>query len=308
MRSPAMKLPQIFWGVRTTLAPYGALRIALAVLLLCAAALKGHRLANDTVSGASFWTARPFQIGLVLFELSFSLWLLVGLWPRWTRLALIGVFVIFFEVSLYQAMVGQPTCGCLGNIELSPWWMVLLDGAAVAALIVLPRPTSNEPTAAMARWRLGLFGLAVVFLGAPATAAMLNYSPRGLHLDLRRDPSLQTVLSGELTSPSTADILRRLQETTGLTMTLDPRLEAMSSDLGQIKLGKAWGLMMFVAEKQPVASRWEKRDDGYALVQAAPYQNRLLPWLVSLAVLGMVLLAWAVTVLRPGLRGGNSRA
>jgi hypothetical protein len=275
---------------------YGFLRVVLGLALLVAATFKGYQLANDTVPGTTVWNSRPFLVGLVLFELAFGLWLWTGLYPCLTRLAAIALCFAFFEASLYQVVAGQSTCGCMGQLDISPWWTMVFDGLALTALVFLPAPKWNEPPPRTAQLRLAVFAFGFVLLGLPGLLSMQYYSPRGLHLNLRRDPALQTALAGDLKKPSTAEILRRLQEATGLKMSLDSRLEALPTDFGQIKLGKAWGVMMFVAEKQPVASRWEKTDAGYALVQAAPWGNRSLPWLLSFVVLGTVLLLYGIRI------------
>ncbi len=67
-----------------TVAGYDVVRIGLGVLLLTAAALKGHQLATEPVAETGLLTSRWFLIGVVEFELFFGLWLLAGLYPKWT--------------------------------------------------------------------------------------------------------------------------------------------------------------------------------------------------------------------------------
>src|SRR6516162_2660636 len=64
-----------------------------AVGLLAAAFLKTHALATDSVLGIRFWNSRWFLIGLVLVECGYGLWLLFGLYPRWSR---VGALCLFF--------------------------------------------------------------------------------------------------------------------------------------------------------------------------------------------------------------------
>jgi len=62
--------------------PYDVVRIALGLILLTAAALKGHQLATKPVPGMSLLSSRWFLIGVVEFEFFFGLWLLAGFCPR----------------------------------------------------------------------------------------------------------------------------------------------------------------------------------------------------------------------------------
>ena len=64
-----------------TVAGYDMVRIGLGVLLLTAAALKGHQLATEPVAETGLLTSRWFLIGVVEFELFFGLCLLAGLYP-----------------------------------------------------------------------------------------------------------------------------------------------------------------------------------------------------------------------------------
>ncbi len=62
---------------------YGVVRVALGLLLLTAAGLKGYQLATEPVAEDGLLTSRWFLIAVVEFELTFSLWLLSGSYPQW---------------------------------------------------------------------------------------------------------------------------------------------------------------------------------------------------------------------------------
>lgn len=116
------------------LAAYDAVRIVLGLVLLTAAALKGHQLATDPVAETSLFSSRWFLIGVVEFELFFGLCLLAGLCPRWTWRAALVCFTGFACISLYKAVSGEASCGCFGKVPVDPWHTFLLDLAAVIAL------------------------------------------------------------------------------------------------------------------------------------------------------------------------------
>jgi len=182
--------------------PYDAVCIVLGLILLTAAALKGHQLATEPVAETSLFSSRWLLIGVVEFELFFGLWLLSGLYPRRTRQAALVCFSAFACVSFYKALSGEATCGCFGRVPVNPWYTLLLDLAAVAALLLCrparraetsPLPLSGEGPGVRARASLlplaaegpgvragagarpaCIFGLFLV-AGIPAALAMGTY-------------------------------------------------------------------------------------------------------------------------------------
>jgi len=78
------------WLSAREVSGYNCTRLALGLLLLIAAALKGHQLATEPVPETGLLTSRWFLIGVVEFELFFGLWLLSGLYPKWTWRAALG--------------------------------------------------------------------------------------------------------------------------------------------------------------------------------------------------------------------------
>ena len=122
---------------------YDVIRIALGLLLLVAAGLKGHQLATEPVAETGLLTSRWFLIAAVEFELVFGLWLLLGLYPRRTWQVALLCFGGFACVSLSKALSGDSSCGCFGKVPVNPWYTLLLDLAAVAALLYRRPPTGS---------------------------------------------------------------------------------------------------------------------------------------------------------------------
>jgi hypothetical protein len=125
--------------------PYDVVRVALGLLLLTAAALKGHQLATDPIRGRGILESFWFLTAVIEFELLFGLWLLFGLYARHTRFAAVGVFAVFACVSLLQALRGQPTCGCFGKLSIDPWYTCAIDSAAVVCLLLAKKGRALEP-------------------------------------------------------------------------------------------------------------------------------------------------------------------
>ncbi len=114
----------------------------LGLLLLTAAALKGHELLTVPTIHRDFWSWRPFLIFEVEFELALGLWLLSGLFQRLAWLAALLCFGLFCSVTLYKGLTGAASCGCFGRVHVNPWVTLLaVDLPAVAALgLSRPRP------------------------------------------------------------------------------------------------------------------------------------------------------------------------
>lgn len=108
--------------------------VLVGVILLTAAVLKAHQLATSPTREISIFTTRWFLIGLVELELALGLWLLSAVYPKQARVAALAVFAGFCSVSLYQALSGEHSCGCFGNLPINPWYTLLFDLAAAAML------------------------------------------------------------------------------------------------------------------------------------------------------------------------------
>ena len=155
-------------------AGYHVLRVLLSLLLLFAAALKGHQLATEPDYGTGLLDSRWLLIGVVEFELLFGLWLLANVLPKPTWAAALVCFTAFMGVSLYKAGAGYEACGCFGRAKVSPWYTAGLDLGIVLSLLY-SRPRR--------RWlREGHFGrcrvVAATWLAIGLPAAVIMSFPR----------------------------------------------------------------------------------------------------------------------------------
>lgn len=165
------------------LGAYGVVCAGLGLLLLAAAAAKGHQLATQPVAELGLLTSRWFLVAVVEFELAFGLWLLMGLYPRWTWRVALLCFVGFAGVSLQKALSGETSCGCFGAVEVDPRLTFLLDVTAAALLLwfqPVQRPGEGHRVSVV---RLRAY-LAITLLVAPsAGVVMLAYRPTVLSGD-----------------------------------------------------------------------------------------------------------------------------
>lgn len=257
-------------------------RILVGALLLAAAWGKGHKLATDSTWGNNLWDSRWFLVSLVLVEIALGLWLLFGLYPKWSWLAAISSFVVLGLFNVFLTVKGERVCPCFGELALDPKYVAFLDLLIALAIALCPLTNPEEPSFSSAPWRLYSFALVSALVFVPALLNMVYYTNRGLALDLRSDSRLQTALQRELRNPESEAIVGLLTESTGLIVTLDERLRNKPPDYGFWRTGKAWSVMIGMAEKQVIPARWEKNASGYHLAAAAPWGNATVPWFLSL--------------------------
>jgi hypothetical protein len=55
--------------------------------------------------------------------------------PKLTWLATVGCFSVFTLVSFYEAILGEKSCGCFGNVTVNPWGTTIFDISVVSVLI-----------------------------------------------------------------------------------------------------------------------------------------------------------------------------
>lgn len=88
-----------------------------------------HLLSQD-----SFLASPRLVIAAIEAEALLGLWLLSGWSARGARVTALWFFTLLASMSLYLILDGQRSCGCFGQVTVSPWIAFVLDLAAVAAL------------------------------------------------------------------------------------------------------------------------------------------------------------------------------
>ena len=80
------------------------LRLVVAIVLLSAAVAKAFQLASGSALAGSALQSPFLELGLVVFEASFAVWTLFGLFPNLNRLATILLFSVFSLVTLTKGL------------------------------------------------------------------------------------------------------------------------------------------------------------------------------------------------------------
>jgi len=162
---------------------FDVVRVVLGCILLTAAVLKGWQLATEPVANDTIFTYRWSLTAQVEVELFLSLWLLSGLYRRQVWWAALAGFAFFSCVTLYKGLSGEASCGCFGKVEVSPWYTLVLDLAAVAALLVFrPVVRADSPIRAV-RMRVAVATLFLLAVGISGGVAMAGYQPAALTND-----------------------------------------------------------------------------------------------------------------------------
>ncbi len=141
-------------------------------ILLFACAMKGSALLETTVSPGRVPSEWWLSLAGTGFEFFLGTWLLVGFFPRAARWLTLACFVGFLAVAVTKAVQGEESCGCLGNLRVSPWYTAVFDVAVVLA-VAFARPRFS-PTV---WWKERLVLLAGVFaLAVGGTFTLYAYA------------------------------------------------------------------------------------------------------------------------------------
>ena len=124
---------------------YEVIRFVVGFLFLCAAVLKGHALMTEPFVGRSATAVTWAMVLLIALELIQGWCLLANVRPRVVRSCAIVFVALFAVVSLTKVLLNVPTCGCLGDFEISP--MTSLAADIVAGLSLLAFAPAHEPSA-----------------------------------------------------------------------------------------------------------------------------------------------------------------
>ena len=109
-----------------------------ALLLLTAGSLKAQELLSGTVSDTRMHS-------LIALELVFGLWLAIGLYPRWSRIAGVVCFGVLLNFAIAKELEGRASCECFGKANVPPWVAALLDAIMLGALLLSPAAQLPEP-------------------------------------------------------------------------------------------------------------------------------------------------------------------
>jgi hypothetical protein len=156
---------------------YVIVRLALGVLLLAAAALKGYQLITAPGATNDLLTSGWPLILTIGFEFGLGLLLAMGLYANTTWQIAFFSFGAFAAFSLYRGFIGDRSCGCFGGISINPWVMFVFDLMA-AGVLWLWQPSSLRTSEHRvgARRRASRVVLTCLVVGIPGAWAMTTFA------------------------------------------------------------------------------------------------------------------------------------
>lgn len=105
----------------------------LGLLLLIAGALKLYGLVDSTPPVGLFSSPR-WQVLIIEVEILLAFWLFSDVSPKAAWFAASCFFALMAAVSLYLALAGSSSCGCLGPLRIHPSYTLVADILALASL------------------------------------------------------------------------------------------------------------------------------------------------------------------------------
>jgi hypothetical protein len=142
--------------------PFGLVHFLLGLVLIVAGALKLYELAYESSDES---TPALFLIFLAEFELLGGIWMAAWIDPERTRWWAAAVFLGLACSSLFEALAGKCSCGCFGSLSVSPWFILVFDLAAVAALLGSRPSASSQISPFDQPWRFLGLGILALIIG-----------------------------------------------------------------------------------------------------------------------------------------------
>ncbi|HUY32971.1 MAG TPA: hypothetical protein VMV69_09335 [Pirellulales bacterium] len=192
------EIKSIWHGIRPTdevgfmaKSGWALFRPALGLALIATGALKAEAFL-DPGQPAGGPSLSPLLL-FVAVEVEFILgvWLISGLAPRLSWVAVLSCFAMFACTALYLLLTGAPGCGCLGRLPARPSVLLGFDIGTLAVLAVLRPQRANRVSRtpacderSKAPWS-ALFGIAGAVLFVVAIAFSVFGSPQALGVWLR---------------------------------------------------------------------------------------------------------------------------
>jgi hypothetical protein len=110
--------------------PFAYMAVACGCTLGFATFLQAVNVTDDSFIGMGY-----LDLVLMVAEMFLGMWLVSGLWPNHCRWIAVACFTAFSAYSGYRALTGSCDCGCFGAYVVNPWFVLVLDIFAVAALV-----------------------------------------------------------------------------------------------------------------------------------------------------------------------------
>jgi hypothetical protein len=151
--------------------------------LIGASILKAIELATEPTLDNRWFSSRAFWTTIVELQFVLGMLLVLDLLRKVTLLVTTLLFSVFVVYTLSMGLLDEQ-CGCLGRLEIDPWYVCAFDCLALSTLLWLfPQAWSVPPVSRVRFVRWTLFCGGAIFLAIPAGLAMATFSPTLLRHD-----------------------------------------------------------------------------------------------------------------------------
>ena len=109
--------------------------------------MKAYAVIAEPASALTSDSSRLLTPLLIAAEFGLGFLVLTGIYWSYMRRALFVVFLGFACYALFLALQGEESCGCFGQLKVSPWWTFLLDVLVLFGLgleIILNRGSRSD--------------------------------------------------------------------------------------------------------------------------------------------------------------------
>ena len=113
---------------------WDVVRLFIVFILVLSSVAKAWELVTVSNLGRGLLNDRNFILLVVIFQLTFSCWLLCNFQPRIEWLSSLALFLFFLGVVCFKIITHEKDCQCFGAIQVHPWVTFCLDVTIVLAL------------------------------------------------------------------------------------------------------------------------------------------------------------------------------
>ena len=113
---------------------WDVVRLFIVFILVLSSVAKAWELVTVSNLGRGLLNDRNFILLVVIFQLTFSCWLLCNFQPRIEWLSPLALFLFFLGVVCFKIITHEKDCQCFGAIQVHPWVTFCLDVTIVLAL------------------------------------------------------------------------------------------------------------------------------------------------------------------------------
>jgi hypothetical protein len=195
------------------------------LLLIVGSVLKFHEMLSICVPSwkenpTGFWESYEFLLILIPLEFALGVWLVCGLFRKAAWIAGTLAYFGFIFVTLTKVITGAESCGCFGQIHVSPWITLFTIDIPFFVLLATFRPKGTKllPPPWPNLFYLLAVAIPTIGLMVMAAPALVTFKP-----DCKKAVQVQP----DVTAPLKLEIHKLKQESSGKQQEIDTLKKAL---------------------------------------------------------------------------------